>query len=328
MSGAVAAPRSLLYVKLSALGDQVFSLPAIDDALRRYPELAIDWVVDERFAEIARLHGRVRRVFALPLKRWSRQGWWASRREIAQFWRELRAERYDLIVDAQGMWKSVIVGLVARGRVWVGYSAGYCGERPAAWFYDRKLDVPGVHGSLRLRVTFAEAIGSDASAPPNYGLVPPPQPGFIGERRYAVLLHGASKEEKLWPEERWVAVADALAARGLACVLPWGNDAERARAERLALRMRAAHADSALVAPRMSIAECAALMAHAELVIGLDTGLVHLAVAYARPTVAIFTATRTDFFYPVDARLGVALGGPGADPSLDEVLAAVARLLA
>lgn len=320
MSAPAAAPRTLLYIKLSALGDQIFSLPAIDDALKRYPDLAIDWVVDERFADIPRLHGRVRRVFALPLKRWRKQGWWASRREISAFWRALRAERYDLIIDAQGMWKSLLVVLVARAQTKIGYSAAYCGEAPVARFYDRKLDMPGVHGSLRLRETFAQAIGSDAGTAPDYGLTPPPRLAFTGSAPYAVLLHGASKDDKLWPEDRWVQVGQALAARGLRSLLPWGNDTERARAERLAAQIGADHA---LVAPRMSITECAALMANAAAVVGLDTGLVHLAAAYARPTVAIFTATRADFFYPVDARHGVALGGPGAQVEVAQVLTAL-----
>ena len=320
MNAPVAAPRTLLYIKLSALGDQIFSLPAIDDALKRYPNLAIDWVVDERFADIPRLHGRVRQVFALPLKRWRKQGWWASRREIAAFWRGLRAERYDVLLDAQGMWKSAAVGWFARAHTKIGYSAAYCGEPPVARFYDRKLDMPGVHGSLRLRETFAQAIGSDASTAPDYGLIPPARLAFTGTTPYAVLLHGASKDDKLWPEERWVQVGQALAARGLLSLLPWGNDAERARAERLVKQIGAGHAG---VAPRMSIPECAALMAHASAVVGLDTGLVHLAAAYARPTVALFTATRTDFFYPVDAHHGIALGGPGADISVEAVLNAV-----
>ncbi len=320
MSGEVVAPRTLLYIKLSALGDQIFSLPAIDDALRRHPALAIDWVVDERFADIPRLHGRVRRVFALPLKRWRKQGWWASRREIAAFRRALRAECYDVILDAQGMWKSLIVGRVARGRTRIGYGAAYCGEPAVARFYDRRLDMPGVHGSLRLRATFAQAIGSQAGTPPDYGLAPPPRPAFVSNTSYAVLLHGASKDDKLWPEARWIELGQALAERGLLCLLPWGNDTERARAERLVAAIGAGHA---ALAPRLSIPECAALVAHAALVVGLDTGLVHLAVAYGRPTVALFIATRTDFFYPVDARRGIALGGPGADLPVPAVLEAV-----
>ncbi len=328
MTVPVAAPRSLLYIKLSALGDQVFSLPAIDDALKRHPDLAIDWVVDERFADIARLHGRVRQVLALPLKRWRRQGWWASRHEITAFWRALRAERYDVILDAQGMWKSLLVGLIAHGRTWIGYSADYCGERPVARFYDRRLDMPGSHGALRLRETFAQAIGSDANQRPDYGLVAPPRPEFTGTAPYAVLLHGASKDDKLWSESHWIETASALHTRGLRCVLPWGNDAEHARAERLAQAINAAHADAALVAPRMTIPQCAALMAHAALVIGLDTGLLHLALAYARPTVGIFTATRTDFFYPSDPQRGLALGGPGAQVSVAQVQDAMAAVLA
>lgn len=324
MSGA--PPRTLLFVKLSALGDQVFCLPAIADALRHDPALAIDWVVDERFAAIPRLHGRVRHVFALPLKRWSRQGWWVSRAEIAQFWRTLRAQRYDLILDGQGMWKSIAVALMARGGERVGYAAEYCGEPQVARFYHRRLALPGVHGSLRLRETFAKALGYDIATPPDYGLAAPPRPPFAPASPYSVLLHGASKDDKLWPEARWIEAASTLARRGLHQVLPWGNDAEHARAERLALTMNTAHPGSAGVAPRMSIAECAALIGQADLVIGLDTGLVHLAVAYARPTVTIFTATRTDFFYPADARRGIALGGPGGDPSVEDVLAAVDRV--
>lgn len=315
------APRQVLFIKLSAMGDQIFGCAAVEEALQHDPTLQIDWVVDERFAAVARLHPGVRQVIALPLKRWQKAGPLKAIRGVLAFARALRRVRYDLIIDGQGMWKSVLVGRLARARERVGYSAEYCGEAPAARFYDRHLPVPGVHGAKRLRATFAQALGYAMSGPTRYGITSQSDdPGPVPSP-YAVLLHGASKDDKLWPERDWTALAHHLMSQGLSVILPWGTSAERARAERI-VRAVASNASgdarnkgvTAMVAPQLTLMQCTHLIGRADLVVGLDTGLIHMATALARPAVALFVATRADFFDPTDPALGRALGGHASDP--------------
>lgn len=321
-AGAHRAPRVVLFIKLSAMGDQIFGAAAVEEALRHDPQLQIDWVVDERFADIARLHPRVRHVIALPLKRWQRAGVLGALRGVITFTRTLRRCRYDLIIDGQGMWKSVLVGRLARTKERVGYPAEFCGEAPAARFYDRHLPVPGVHGARRLRETFAQALGYRMAGPTHYGIVAPADdPGPL-PARYAVLLHGASKADKLWPESDWIALGQHLMTQGLHLILPWGSPAEQARAQRLVQALAPRDDVGARVAPPLTLLQCTNLIGRATLVVGLDTGLIHMATALARPAVAIFVSTRTDFFDPTDARHGRALGGPTGGPSAAEVIAA------
>src|SRR5690606_35047007 len=164
----------------------------------------------------------------------------------------------------------------------------------------------------------AQAFGYPVEGPADYGLEHPPYPPpWAPQGRYAVLLHAASRADKQWPRESWLALAHRLSASGLACVFPGGSEAERVSAGQLALTV-----PGALAAPAMDLWTAATLHAHASLVVGVDTGLTHLAVALDRTTVGIYL--RTD-----PARTGLHgatasnLGGIGADPSVDEVSAAL-----
>ena len=116
------------------------------------------------------------------------------------------------------------------------------------------------------------------------------------------MLHATSREGKLWAEERWRALIGDFASAGLAVLLPWGSGDERERSERLA-----AGFDATIVPQRQSLGGLAALIARADIVVGVDTGLTHLAAALGTPTVALFTETDP-------AGAGVALAGPHARP--------------
>jgi heptosyltransferase-1 len=158
--------------------------------------------------------------------------------------------------------------------------------------------------------------------PPHFDLQPP-LAGNAPDSPYAVFLHSTSRDDKLWPEPHWRSLLEHVVNAGFVVVLPWGSDDERARSERLA------RSESATVVPEgRSLPELASLLARAVWVVGVDTGLTHLAAALGTPTIAIFTAT--------DPRLaGVArtstvgrdLGGNGVVPTPGEVIAATAPLL-
>ena len=136
-------------------------------------------------------------------------------------------------------------------------------------------------------------------------------------------MHASSRADKLWPEAHWRALIAHFTQAGLAVLLPWGTSEEAERSGRLADGI-----PGAAVGARRELPEIAALLARAEVVCGVDTGLVHLAAALGAPTVALFVAT--------DPRLaGVAragphcrdLGGTGIVPAPPEVIAAVGALL-
>jgi heptosyltransferase-1 len=160
-----------------------------------------------------------------------------------------------------------------------------------------------------------------ATAPQaSYGVATPSEPLlWLRAPRYAVLLHAASRAEKRWPEERWIALARLLAEHGYVSVFPGGTDEELGRAARLA------HAvPNGIAAPRMNLREAAALLGNAAGVVGVDTGLTHLAVALGVPTVGIYCATRPELT-GLHGDNAVNVGGAGQAPSVEEVAQAVAR---
>lgn len=325
--GLPATPRSILLVQISALGDQVQTLPAVSDIVARWPGIALDWAVDTRFAEIPRLHPAVRHVYPLPLKALQRTprdpALW---RDLLGQLRALRRNRYDLAWDPHGALKSAAVTRLARAALRVGYRAADTGGEPlAARAYDlHYARPPGIHGTEGRRRFAAQVLQTDPERPIDYAIraaFPPP----AAAAPYAVFAHGASKPEKLWPQDHWQALGAALIEQGLELVLPWGSDAEHDRA---AVLVASWPAGRARLAPRGGITAIAALLAGAALVVGVDTGFSHLAAALRRPLVMLFNDTGPELFTPEDARISVTLGGDGVVADWPAALAAARAVLA
>ena len=311
----------ILFVKTSSLGDVVHHCPAVSDAARALPGAAMDWVVEESFAAVAAMHRNVRRVIPVALRRWRARAWNpAVWREIGAFRRALAAERYDYVVDTQGLMKSAAIAALAKGERH-GLDRASAREPLAARFYHRRHRVPrALHAVERNRRLTAAALGYAVQGPCDYGL-------FIGDSRekapggpYAVLLTMTSRADKLWPEALWRELARGLTALGLRLLLPWGSEAERARCERVA-----AGIEGASVPPRMPLAELAGVLGAARCAAGVDTGLAHLAVALGVPTVGIYCGSDPELTGLYGARTKN-LGGPAAPPAAGEVLAALERL--
>lgn len=265
----------------------------------------------------------MRRVVPLALRRWKRAPFAAgSWRELAAFRAALRESHYDAVLDLQEQVKGGVVARMAQGTRH-GFDRASIREPVATLFDDVHHAVPrGLHFATRCRRLAAQALGYALDGPPRWRLVAPP-PAALPRGPFVVAVHATSRASKLWPEDRWRALLQGLAGAGLAILLPWGSDDERARSERLA-----AGIDGASVPPRQSLRAWAGMLARAELVVGVDTGLVHLAAALQVPTIALFTATD-----PAGAGVAIAgphardLGGNGTLPSLDDVRAAAAALM-
>jgi len=311
----------ILLIKTSSLGDVVHNLPVVTDLRRRFPEAQIDWIVEEGFREIPRLHPGLNRVIPVALRRWRKAlATPATWGEMRAFRATLQAQSYDVVIDTQGLLKSALIARVARGRR-CGYSAASAREPVAARFYDAAYDVPrDLHAVERNRRLASLAAGCSASDAVDYGIAATPTPTPAGPS--AVLLTATSRDDKLWPEQRWVALGRALHQRGLSCLLPSGSADERARAERLAQAIPAAVALSP-----MSLTELAGQLAAARLVIGVDTGLVHLAAALGRPTLALFCASDPALTGVCATTPAINLGVRVRPPEVDAVLAAAIPLL-
>lgn len=315
----------ILLVKTSSLGDIVHNLPVVSDIQRVFPAAAIDWVAEEGFAALPRLHPAVRHVVPVAVRRWRKSPFApAVWREIGAFRRLARADFYTAVLDTQGLLKSALIARQARGEK-LGHAAASAREALAACFYDRGFDIPRQqHATLRNRQLAAAALGYALEGLPlDYGIVAPPlRAPWLADGAYAVLLTATSRADKEWPEEHWRALGAALIATGLRCVLPGGSTHERQRADRLAQSL-----GRAVAAPAMSLTDLAGLMAGAQLVVGVDTGLVHLAAALGRPTLALYCASDPALTGVLGNASCRNLGAPAAPPGAAETVAAALRLL-
>src|SRR6185436_13853302 len=219
----------ILFVKTSSLGDVVHNCPAVSDAARAVPGVEIDWVVEEPFAQVAAMHSSVRRVITVAVRRWRSAVWSpAAWREMRQFRRALAAERYDVVIDTQSLLKSALIASCAQGPRH-GMDSASAREPLAACFYGARHAVPReLHAVERNRRLTAAALGYPLPASLDYGLR---APRAADRTSSAVFLTMTSRDDKLWPEESWIALGRGL---GMNAVLPWGSEAERQRAERIA----------------------------------------------------------------------------------------------
>ncbi len=315
----------ILLVKTSSLGDVIHNLPVASDIRRVYPEAQIDWVVEEGFAEIPRLHPAVRHALPVAVRRWrkslfSPHTW----QEIREYRRLASADFYDAVLDTQGLIKSGLLASQAQGEKF-GHAATSAREPLAALFYDRSFAIPKtLHAVTRNRQLAAAALGYALDGLPlDYGIAAPPLSApWLPAGDYAVLLTATSRTDKEWPEENWRALGSALIATGVRCVLPGGSSTERSRAGRLAQSL-----GRAVAAPAMNLTDLAGLLAGARIVVGVDTGLVHLAAALGRPTLALYCASDPTLTGVLGSAPYVNLGGPGLPPSAKEVVATALQLL-
>ena len=306
----------ILFVKTSSLGDVVHNCPALTDIARRVPGAVIDWVVEESFAEVAALHRAVRRVIPVAIRRWRGGLFFASTwSELAAFRRLLQSEPYDHVIDSQGLVKSALVARMARG-LRHGFDRESARERFAARFYDVQHTVPaGLHAVERNRRLAAAALGYALEDACDYGLRVADIAPIQARSPYVLLLTMTSREGKLWPEEHWRSLATALEERGLHCLLPWGTEEERQRCERIAAAVR-----GALVPRRMTLAELACLASKAQCVVGVDTGLAHLAAALDVPVVGLYCGSDPALTGLHGGKRVRNLGNLGTPPSVAEVL--------
>lgn len=313
--------RSILLVKTSSLGDVIHNLPVVSDLRRIWPNVAIDWVVEESFADIPRLHPGVRTVLPVAIRRWRKAlGHAATWRELRQFVQQLRSPYYDMVLDSQGLIKSALITRLAQG-LRCGYSAEVARERHAAWFYDCGYAIPtSAHAVERNRWLAAAAGGYELPAALRYGIHAPQD--TAPQNPYCVLLTATSRDDKLWPEAHWIELGRALSAQGLRCILPAGSAHERERAARIALAI-----PNAEPAPPASLSTLASLLSHARGIVGVDTGLTHLAAALDRPVVALYVSTAPGLTGVFAGPRAINLGGVGQIPAPAEVLHTLQALL-
>lgn len=285
----------ILVIKTSSMGDIIHTLPALTDVAKKHNGVFFDWVVEENFAEIPRWHQNVDKVIPVAIRRWRQDPVKAFKNhEIQNFIKNLRSEKYDLIIDAQGLIKSAIITLLAKGKTWhakYGYSFNSAREPIVSLFYEKKIAVSkNQHAIIRIRELFAKIFNYPKPLDfPDYGINIHSE-SKNSEQKYLVFIHGASRQYKLWTEQKWVDLAKKATAQNFLVKLPWGNETEKNAAERIAHTAKV----GVEVLPKLSLSEIASVLGNSYGVIGLDTGLAHLAAALGIPVIALYGETKSN----------------------------------
>ncbi len=337
------APRVAL-VKLSSLGDVVHALPAAHALRTAWPGAELTWVVERREKAILAGNPDLDRVVAVDTRLWRREfrrPWGAETvfLKVRGLIRRLRGGRFDVAVDLQGLWKSGVITWLTWAPVRVGFARRHCRERANTWFTNRRVELPGeglhvVDENLALLRGLGLdpakagsprfAIPEDAAAEMTVARCLEEE-GLKPDTAAVVLNPGSGGGGKRWAIEAFRRLGDALAERlGARVVVCWGPG-EEPLARAIGHGMRTAP----VVPPPTSILEMVALLRRAALVVGGDTGPIHIAAALGIPTVGLYGPTNARRNGPYGPRTAAVQSATGRMDgiSVEAALGAVQRVL-
>lgn len=339
------APKKILIIKTSSLGDVIHCLPVVNDIRAQNPNALIDWIVEESFADIPRMHKGVSNVYTVAMRRWKKslfsQKTWA---EISAFRKLIKKTKYDAVIDCQGLLKSALISsqaLTAIQGLKHGYDKNSIREPIASLFYERKYAISyQQHAVTRNRALCAMSLdyqiptnapdygiaikNDDSASLMDIGLQGIDLKDFDLKSSYIIALHGTSRDSKLWPIENWVNLGKEISKQNLYLALPWANDIEFVRAKEIVSQL-----NNATVLPKLSIAQIANVLGDAKAAIGVDTGLSHLAAALNIPTIAIYTDTNPALTGVLGGAFkpAINLGNIAEITSVNEVLNSLKQIL-
>ncbi|MBR0572998.1 MULTISPECIES: lipopolysaccharide heptosyltransferase RfaC [Pasteurellaceae] len=290
----------ICLVKTSSMGDVIHTLPALTDAQNAIPDLQVDWVIEQAFAEIPKWHSAVNQVIPIKIRHWrknlfQRQTWL----EWQAYKKQLQSTQYDAVIDAQGLIKSTyLVTHLAKGTKY-GYDNQSAREGLSSLFYDEKFTISyQQHAVERIRQLLAKSLGyPEPTQIGDYGIADRFSVKFANSSQnvtacdpyctsYIVAIHSTTRADKHWNENYWIEIIKAITTQHIEVHLPWGNVTEQARAERLATV-----SPLAKVLPKLTLTELAQHIANSQSVISVDTGLSHLTAALNKPNIILYGAT-------------------------------------
>jgi heptosyltransferase I len=299
-----------LIVRLSAMGDVIHTLPAVQILREAFPQAHIGWLIEERWAELLCAPGFTRRgartaqrplvdeVHSVDLKAWGKSPFSLSTlQKAATVWNDVRASQYELAIDLQGAIRSALLASYSGANTV--YGATQPRESPASLWYTRKVITGGRH-VIEQNVSLARAVIEGCSIGPDRNstewcvqLPRDPQAEARTETRlaelgigeFAILNPGAGWGAKRWPADRYGELARGLANRGISSIVNYGPGEQE-------LACAVEQGSGGVAQPlRCSITELIALTRRARLFVGGDTGPLHLAAALRVPVVGIYGPT-------------------------------------
>jgi heptosyltransferase-1 len=300
----------ILLVKLSSLGDVVHTLPVVQDIRAAMPDAQIDWVVEKSFAPLLAHTTGLHRIIACEIRRWRKSPLAAAtRHEWRAFRQQLQQEAYDAVIDLQGLSKSALVAWLARlapgGRRYAlaNQTEGSGYEAPTRWVADVAIRIAAHTAAVqRARELAAQALGYPLQSAPDFGLKVALAPSGRAQAapettaRQVAFVHGTSRADKEWPLAHWIELGRRFNAAGYQIALPHGNAKELATSRAMADALNERIPGQAIVWPLLALDALTQQLAHCAGVIGVDSGVSHIAVALDLPHVQLYnfdTAWRT-----------------------------------
>lgn len=277
----------ILLIKMSSMGDIFHTFPAITDLKAHHPEIEIDWVVEDGFKEIVDWHPAINRVIPIHLRQWVKKRNRKSWQEFKTWRNSLHLEKYDVVVDAQGLLKSAFIAKIANATSIHGYDKKSTRENIASYFYQKKYNVnKDQHAVERTRQLLAKIFNYTPTPILNFGI----NQNFAHVQKYSqnlIFIIGTSWITKLWSAQHWQKLTALAIEQGYEVEIMWGSPEEQAIADSII----AACPTATRPQHRLSITTIAEKLVAAAGVVGLDTGFSHLAGALETPTIALYGAT-------------------------------------
>lgn len=329
----------VLFVRLSSFGDVVFALPAAKALKVGQPGTTLAWAIEPPLAPLLEGAPFVDEILPADTRRWRRSiAARSTHKEIRDFLRKERDFRPDLVVDAQGLFKSALITASVRAPRKVGFGLRTATERINCLVTNERVEAADRPHVLDRMLALAEHVTGTSGferVPDVRHLIDREDPAVDawlerhGEQPFALLQPFSSKKNKEWMADDLVSLAGRLGSRGLVAVLRWGPG-EESRARELQEHSK----NLLLLAPATTPASTARLASRAALFVGVDSGPTHLAAAAGAPTLALFGPTDSARFGPVGPRAAALCAGPddynprrGMGVPSDAALAEIDRLL-
>ena len=263
-------PSKLLVIRLSAFGDVIHTIPAVVALREALPQTDLAWAVEPAYGQLVEIVAGVRAI-RVSLKKWS----------LARIGEALRSVRgHEDVIDFQGLIKSALMARASGAARRYGFARDVIREKPAALFINRPVTIASSRHVVDWNLDLARACAPAITSIPAVDFAPfadDPSGKLRALGNRVILLPGAGRPEKQWPVERFSELARQI---GSDVLVAWGPGEERV-----------AHAIGAEVAPATSFRELAFLLRHARLVIGGDTGPLHLAAALGVPVAGLYGPT-------------------------------------
>ena len=289
----------IAIVKLSAMGDIIHALVALQFIKQHAPDTQIDWIVEERFAGILQNNPDISNILTVNLKALKKNNRMILK-EIKKI-RGYKKNNYDLVIDAQGLIKSAITARLL-GKHVAGFDADSIREKAASWFYDMKVSCAYDENTIdRNAFVLSKPLGFSITSEQILTKSPflysdnanPELDAFFPKNRRTVMfVVGSTWESRNYPPEKFVSIAQNLQEN---CLVVWGNEQEKLKAEWMSKQCA-----TIKVLPKLDLNDLKAVIAKADLLIGNDTGPTHIAWALNKPSITIFGPTPISRVYQTD----------------------------